>query len=350
MHIYNVMQAPLENAVVIGGSGYLGKRLVNKLVEDREYKVHSLDLIIPPVARRNSGVYCYIQTDISNKDHMMKALEGMDVVFHTASLIPMTVAVTDDDMQRVNVDGTENIIEACRKNNIKRLVYTSSTCVALSKDPNMICEDVPESWSLPEDPLNTYVRTKGLAEKMIINANQQDGLKTCALRLAGLLGGADSKLMQNFMSACVIQFSKGESRISWVGVDSAARAHIVADKRLKEGAQTAGKVYNISIDDKFKISELYNFFAEENRRPLIVLPSWIVKGLVSINVYMYNKTGIVPLTAYLTPACFEFIQSHFTVSTERARKELGWEESRPWREVIRELIQEFKAESKLNHM
>jgi nucleoside-diphosphate-sugar epimerase len=62
---------------------------------------------------------------------------------------------------------------------------------------------------------------------------------------------------------------------------------------------------------------------------------------------MYKKTGIIPLFAYLSPACFEFLQTHFTVSTERARKELGWEEPRPWREVIRELIKEYKTESSM---
>jgi nucleoside-diphosphate-sugar epimerase len=135
----------------------------------------------------------------------------------------------------------------------------------------------------------------------------------------------------------------------------------VANKRLREetstndyrgstprgGNQIAGRAFNISITDQFKISELFQFFADENGKPLIVLPLWIVKGLVNINVYMYKKTGIIPLFAYLSPACFEFLQANFTVSTERARRELGWEEPRPWREVIRKLIKEYKAESSM---
>ena len=218
--------------------------------------------------------------------------------------------------------------------------------MVLSKDPNKVCEDVEENQSLPEDPLNIYVRTKGIAEIMVINANKEDGLCTCALRLAGLLGGTDNKIMQRLMSACVVQFTDGQARISRVGVESAANAHVVADKRLRETCnQIAGRVFNISITDKFDVGELYHFFAKENGRPIIILPSWVLKSLVYFNVYMYNKTGIIPLHASLNSTCFEFLQTHFTVSTERAQKELGWEETRPWREIVRELIRDYKAES-----
>ena len=53
---------------------------------------------------------------------MIKALDGMDVVFHTASIIPLTLEVTDDDMQRVNIEGVRKVIEACKLNSVKRLI------------------------------------------------------------------------------------------------------------------------------------------------------------------------------------------------------------------------------------
>ena len=331
----------------------MGKRLVNQLIDDGYYQVHCLDLTIPPMNKRISSVRSYIQTDITNKQHMVEALSGMDVVFHTASIVP-TVEVTDEDMNLINIVGTRNVIEACKENGVKRLIYTSSTCVVLSKDPNKVCEDVEENQSLPEDPLNIYVRTKGIAETLVVNANEEDGLCTCALRLAGLLGGTDSRIMMTFMSRCVVQLSQGQARISWVEVNSAANAHVVADKRLREtvsgssnpcGNQVAGKAYNISISDKFHVGELYRFFAKENGRPLIILPSWVVKSLIFFNVHMYNVTGIIPLHTYLNSAGVDFLQSHFTVSTEKAKRELGWEDRRPWREIVRELIMDYKAKS-----
>ena len=184
--------APQENAVVIGGSGYLGKRLVKQLIDNGNYRVHSLDLAIPPDTKRDPSVWLYIQTDITNREHAVKALKDMDVVFHTASLIPIAVDITDDDMHRINVTGTQNIIEACKVNSVKRLIYTSSSSVVLGKNPNKVYDDVEESESLPDDPLNMYIKTKGSAETMVLDANSQVGVHTCALRLAGLLGGTDN--------------------------------------------------------------------------------------------------------------------------------------------------------------
>ena len=68
-----------------------------------------------------------------------------------------------------------------------------------------MCENAKESQKLPDEPLNMYVKTKGTAETMVLNANGTAGLRTCALRLGGLIGGTDSRLMQNLMSACIVQ-------------------------------------------------------------------------------------------------------------------------------------------------
>jgi nucleoside-diphosphate-sugar epimerase len=112
----------------------------------------------------------------------MEALRDMDVVFHTASLIPITVDITDEDLHKVNVTGTQNIVEACEANNIKRLIYTSSSCVVLGKNPSKICENIEESESLPDDPLNTYVKTKGITEMIVLHGCKQPrwGTHMCA--------------------------------------------------------------------------------------------------------------------------------------------------------------------------
>ena len=112
----------------------------------------------------------------------------MEVVFHTASLIPVSILNTPEAMERVNVKGTKNVIQACQQCGIKRLIYTSTATVTLSKDPTLHTELIDESAPFPKDPLNAYVRTKGEAERAVRDANDEDGLHTCALRLGGILG------------------------------------------------------------------------------------------------------------------------------------------------------------------
>ena len=135
-------------------------------------------------------------------------------------------------------------------------------------------------------------------------------------------------------SYIIVQFTSGQSRISWIGVDSAADhdAHMEADKRLREETsnnnnykgstpqsdnQIAGRAFNISSLRSMN----YQFFAEKNGKPLIVLPLWIVKSLVNINVYVYKKTGVILFYAYTCHQRALSFTITFTLSTERAQKD-----------------------------
>ena len=121
------------NAVVTGGNGCLGKRMVKNLVADGRYKVHSLDLRIPREEDRSPEVCSYIQADITNRDDLIVALREssqVDAVFHVASIIPHRVGFTVEDFNRINTNGTKNVLEACQE----RLIYTTCAGVVLSKD------------------------------------------------------------------------------------------------------------------------------------------------------------------------------------------------------------------------
>jgi nucleoside-diphosphate-sugar epimerase len=174
------------NALVTGGSGRLGREIVSCLLKDGGYKVHSLDLFIPEEGNRNSEVCSYIQADIANYDDLCIALKGMDVVFHTAAIIPTVFGVSDRDYDEVNWKGTENVIAACKERKVKRLIYTSTADVTLGKD-RLGAEVVDEDYPIPKDCPNAYVRTKREAEKAVLAANDREGLRTCAVRPGGIL-------------------------------------------------------------------------------------------------------------------------------------------------------------------
>ena len=91
------------NALVTGGSGMLGKEIVCCLIEDGGYKVFSLDLSIPGEEARNSEVCSYIQADITSFDDLCIATKGMDVVFHTAAILPMVIGLKNSDFDNVNL-------------------------------------------------------------------------------------------------------------------------------------------------------------------------------------------------------------------------------------------------------
>ena len=168
------------NALVTGGSGMLGREVVSHLLKDGGYKVHSLDLFLLEEKKRNSEVCSYIQADITNYDDLCTAMRGMDVVFHTAAILPTVMGATDADFERVIVQGTKNVITVCRECKVKRLIFTSTADVVISKGEVGV-DNTDEYHPFPKEPLNAYVSTKGRAETAVLAANGRDGLVTGAL-------------------------------------------------------------------------------------------------------------------------------------------------------------------------
>ena len=182
-----------------------------------------------------AGVASYIQTDIANFSDVSCALQGMEVVFHTAGLIPFSILNTPEAMERVNLKGTKNIVKACKQCGIKRLIYTSSCSVTLSKDTKLHSENIDEFAPYPKVPLNEYIRTKGEAEMAVREANGENGLRTCALRLGPIVGGMNNNKVSKFMmEGNVNRIGRGDFPAAWVTLKSAAEVHLLAESATSQ--------------------------------------------------------------------------------------------------------------------
>lgn len=267
----------------------------------------------------------------------------MDVVFHTAALLPFSIQNTSQDMEMVNIEGTRNIVAACKECGIKRLVYTSSSIVTLSKDPKVKYEEVEEFDPLPEAPLDVYVRTKGAAERIVIEASSEEGLRTCALRLGGLIGGRDNLMMSYMMSPTIFRIGRGEFTSPYTTLEAAAKVHLLADQCLSKKPLSAMKnVFNIvSAHSKYK--DLTSFFSLENKGRVCELPLFFCKLLAFINECFYVATGWAPLGNNVSTMTLGYSFS-FTLSTKHTERELGWVDKRPWREIMKEIIADYNAE------
>lgn len=324
-----------------GGSGCLGMEIVRQLVASGNYVVQSLDLFIPPKETRIPGVYMYIQADVTNKNHVERALEGIDVVFHTVALVPTSIRNTPQAMQRVNVDGTKNIVSSCKSYGVKRLIYTSSITVVIGKDKRVSYEGIDEDYPLPKNHLNAYVKTKCEAEIAVREANGENGLRTCALRLGGIIGGRNNRTTGNFTSQSVTQLGSANWIQAWTEHESAAKLHLLAEQHLAKKALTAEtNVFNVvSFNTVYK--DVVSFFASENtgKKPLVV-PIWACKVLAFINEAVFRLTGYPPFGDQICLMSLDFLVS-FSCSTQRTEKELGWAEKRPWQEVLKKVIADY---------
>lgn len=333
-----------ESALVTGANGALGKEIVKSLIADGNYILYSLDVLLPEEEYRNEGVCTYIQADITSLDDLCIAFKNVDVVFHCASLTPVSIRHSKEDYYRVNVEGTENVIKACVECGVKRLLYTSSASITVSRNPKVTSVDSNESSPIPSDPLNIYVATKGKADQLVQAANGKAGLLTCILRPNAFIHSIFTALQGSLYCPS----NGGDFEISVVSVESVAQAHVLAEKKLLDGegkSMVAGKAYNIS-NENVTISEFTKFIASEKKTSVTHVPFSLVKLLALLNEVVYKWTGLVTISESLTTMSMNY-KTHTYVS-HLAQRELGWSPSTPWREVVRELLKKNEENKKDN--
>jgi 2-alkyl-3-oxoalkanoate reductase len=143
-------------------------------------------------------------------------------------------------------DRPTNVIAACRRNGVSRLVFTSSpSVVAAGHD----IAGGDESLPYPRRYLAHYPRTKAIAERLVLNANSPD-LATVALRPHIIWGPGDNhlipRLIERARAGKLRQVADGANMVDVTYVDNAAVAHLLAADRLTPGSPVAGKAYFIS--------------------------------------------------------------------------------------------------------
>lgn len=182
--------------LVIGGSGFLGRHIVNGLLA-RGDSVSVFDIV-----QRYHDVPFYTG-DITEQDSISDALRkvcvglmsflacftqklpqsGTTCIIHTAS---PPHGLDDDALYwKVNVEGTSAVIAAAIANKVQKLVFTSSAGIIFNGS-NIIGAD--ERLPAPEKAMDAYNESKAKAEEMVLAANGKGGLLTVALRPAGIYG------------------------------------------------------------------------------------------------------------------------------------------------------------------
>lgn len=151
---------PLGNVLVIGGSGFLGSHIVEYLLSSSNSSIIVLSRHAKQTPELIPGIE-YHNADMTSLPSILDVFKRIqpDVVMHTVS--PSPTKATEAEFQKVNVEGTRNVIEACQKTGVKALIYTS-TCAVIQGSFKTACENADESWpvitgSTQKDP---YSRTK----------------------------------------------------------------------------------------------------------------------------------------------------------------------------------------------
>ncbi|MFH1975203.1 MAG: NAD-dependent epimerase/dehydratase family protein [Pseudomonadota bacterium] len=304
--------------LVTGGGGFLGYA-ISKLLSERGDSVSSFSRRFYPELEPFNVKQ--ILGDISDKKAVENACEGKDIVFHTAA--KPGVWGSYQEYYRTNVDGTVNVIEACRKYDVSCLVHTSSASVVF--DGNDM-EGADESVSYPKVFHAHYPKTKTIAEQHILKASMS-GLKTIILRPHLIWGPRDNHLVPRIIKRAkrLRIVGNGKNMVDTIYIDNAAYAHILAADSLEKNNSLSGKIYFISQGKPVLLWEMVNDILKAGGLPPVtgtVDPriAALAGTFLEFLYKLFNIKNEPPMTKFVAK---ELATSHWFDITA-AKRDLGY--------------------------
>jgi nucleoside-diphosphate-sugar epimerase len=238
------------NILVTGGGGFLGQAVVRQLLE-RGHSVRVINRSVYPELEA-LGVDCR-RGDLADAGAVDRAVDGCEAVIHVAA--KAGPGLYAPDFERPNVDGTRNVIDACRRHGVRALVHTSSPSVVHGGGD---IEGGDERLPYPDHFHSPYPETKARAEQMVLAADSY-GLRTCALRPHLIWGPGDNQLLPRLIDknrAGRLLLPAPDKKIDTVYIDNAAEAHVLALEDLLGPARSAGRAYFISNDEPMATGDI----------------------------------------------------------------------------------------------
>eukprot|EP00009_Paramoeba_aestuarina_P016503 CAMPEP_0201529580 /NCGR_PEP_ID=MMETSP0161_2-20130828/42171_1 /ASSEMBLY_ACC=CAM_ASM_000251 /TAXON_ID=180227 /ORGANISM="Neoparamoeba aestuarina, Strain SoJaBio B1-5/56/2" /LENGTH=401 /DNA_ID=CAMNT_0047931463 /DNA_START=44 /DNA_END=1249 /DNA_ORIENTATION=+ len=340
--------------LVTGGTGFVGQRLVEMLVERGAERVISLDIVPKPKDAWDHPKIEYLIGDITKKDQLMKSFEGVDCVFHIAAAVgPFH---PNELYERVNYYGTLNIIEACKHNKVPKLVMSSSPSTRFTgEDVNGLTE--AEMPKLPlKEYMQEYAATKAKGEIACREANCPE-LMTVAVAPHQVYGPRDNLFLPNCLEAAgtgrlrvfsCARTGYGKNRVCFTHVDNYAHGLILAAEGLYEGSPILGKFYIVTDADTHPHPEGYAEFWDVIDEPIKQmgftsihtrwhLPFWLIMPIA----YIASLAGwLFGMKFKLNPFSVHMMTMHRWFDVSAAKNDFnyepvigfseGWEDTGVW--------------------
>lgn len=325
----------MQRVLVTGGGGFVGKALVARLLE-RNLEVVALGRNDYPEVRRMGAEIAI--GDIRDQEFVSQVCRGCDTVFHTAA--KAGIWGNREEYFSINVGGTANLLSACCRNAIPRLIYTSTPSVVFDRgNINGGDESLPYAGKF----LCHYAASKARAEKLILKANS-DHLKTTALRPHLIWGPGDTNLIPRLLErgrrGDLRMVGDGSNLVDISYIDNVVHAHLLAAEDLGAKCRSAGRPYFISQDEPVRLWEWINsLFSRLDiprvKRRISFQKAWWA-GFVMEAVYKIagSEKKEPPMTRFLAE---QLARSHW-FSIDAARRDLGYHPLVSTGEGLRHLI------------
>ena len=263
--------------LVTGGAGFIGKHLVKSLLE-KNYFVTIFDNFSNSTKNSLSSLVeigaRIIEGDITKPLEILDAIKDQDVVIHLAAKISVSESISNPlETFQVNVDGTRHVLEACEKNNIKKLIVASSAAVYGEGSPNVKLTEKSQT-----NPISPYGESKVKMEQQIKKFASKYDINYIILRFFNIYGVGQSNeyagVITKFMKRIVQNkspkiFGNGMQTRDFVEMDDVINSIHHAISNDKNGIYNIASGKEVIIKD---LAEIIISISEKNLKLKYVIP------------------------------------------------------------------------------
>ena len=306
--------------LVTGGTGRIGKYLVNALVQQGE-KVRAL---VKEGMVENETVEIFYG-DVLNKESLKKAVENVDVIYHLAAIVDYLAP--KDLMFNVNVIGTKNILEVSKA---KKFIYLSYTAVMGKK-----LKEIPATENTPCHPSDFYGQTKLDAENLVKD-NGGIIIRSADVFGLGFTEGYDY-VISGLESGELPIIGDGKNFIQWIHINDLIQALLLAKENGK-----SGEVYIVAGKEIKTLNECLELLAKylEVEPPKKHVSKFLANTLVKYKVF---KSKIKKERPKVIPEYINKMIANRSFDISKAKKELGFEPKVSYEDAAREMVEEYKS-------
>lgn len=317
-------------AFVTGGSGFVGGRLIQRLVTDG-WEVRALAR--SPAAMADVAVLgaSPIEGDMSNRQALRDNIDGSDVVFHVAAMFKLWGKRKDFDA--VNVDGMRILVDAAASSrSVRKVVYVSAAAVVMG-DPEPLIK-VDETAQTHQRDFAPYSSSKAEAEKILLMSNnRRPGFETIAIR-PPLIWGKGMPMLDHMVKTV----RKGQWQWVGGGTQAISTCHIdnLVDALLlaADGGQ-GGEAYFVADAEEGTLKSVMTELlatqgVKAGDKSVSFGMAWQLAGIMAFVWRLFTLPGEPPITRQL----LQLIGKPFTVNTIKAQRILGYRPRLSWRQGL----------------
>jgi nucleoside-diphosphate-sugar epimerase len=320
-----------ETVFVTGGSGFIGDRLIRRLVGDGR-RVRALARSEGSAEKVAAAGAEAVRGDLSDPAALRAGAEGCGLAFHAAA------AVLEwgprEEFVRANVDGTRHALEACRAAGVARFVHVGTEAATLAGEPLV---NIDEAAPLRPDSKADYCATKAMAEQAVRDANAQ-GFATVVVRPRLVWGRGDTTILPGVVEAV------RAGRFRWIagGRHLTSTTHVdnvVAGLVLGAERGRPGEAYFVTDGDPVVFRDFVTELAGTAgvEIPDRSVPRGLAGALAAAAEGTYRALRLKG-TPPLTRMAYWLSALECTIDISRAREELGYAPVRTREDGLAELV------------